>query len=49
LTGFYKAFREKGGKAKALQAALRDWLVQNPDEARAPYFWADLVLIGEWR
>jgi CHAT domain-containing protein len=48
ITHFYQALKQGMSRAKALQAAQKHWLQQQPSERRHPGYWAALILVGSW-
>jgi CHAT domain-containing protein len=48
ITQFYQNLNQGMGRAKALQAAQKNWLQQHIDMQRHPGFWAALTLVGNW-
>jgi tetratricopeptide (TPR) repeat protein len=45
---FYRCLRAGRGRAEALRAAQLDLLQDREHEWRHPFFWAPLVLVGDW-
>jgi CHAT domain-containing protein len=48
ITQFYQNLNQGMGRAKALQAAQKNWLQQHTDMQKHPGFWAALTLVGNW-
>jgi CHAT domain-containing protein len=48
IVQFYQNLNQGMGRAKALQAAQKNWLQQHSDMQKHPGFWAALTLIGNW-
>ena len=48
ITDFYQNLSQGMGRAKALQAAQKNWLQQHPKMQQHPGFWAALTLVGNW-
>ena len=48
ITHFYQALKQGMSRAKALQAAQKHWLQQQPSDRRHPGYWAALILVGSW-
>ena len=48
ITHFYQSLKQGMSRAKALQAAQKSWLQQQPSDRRHPGYWAALILVGSW-
>ena len=48
ITDFYQNLSQGMGRAKALQAAQKNWLQQHTKMQQHPGFWAALTLVGNW-